>query len=983
MALHSVRIADNFTHIHKVCGHMSPSFIKWHREHSKNAHFTDADMTKVRPICKACVYGESRQTGTDQHRIHRPLPTRAGQCFYVDAFTCGHRSACGYKYCDLMRDGASQMIYCNFTKSRSSEEVIRAFTTLWNSNPTWAVYDAANPDPLNPRFIRMDSEAAYTSEDVLEFVAQRGYKIEFTAPRDKHAGGIAERMVGLVTSKTNSAMLDNGAPPAYWNWAMFKATQDLNFNYNAKIKTSPYNFVTGQHIDIKYLHSFFAECYMFIPLSERKGKLPARRAQRCRFLAYFYTTILVPTYVVISVHDNGTYGTIRRSKDVIFDESCVYDPEVDNSPSEEAFAALIEDVTEYAPDLTHLEPVSFLPTHDPVYTAPPVVEQFDPGEYQEYAEYDIDPNPEPFPLIVADTEEFDLKINEYGVPIYWSKITGDASPTPVHSIARLNYHVFLSLFLMSVSTVCPTTFKKAFAIPEWHPPIFKEMDNFIDNNCFHWIKDVGQRRLFMMWLFSIKSDMTLKARLVVRGDLCQPGIDYNPEDVYCGNVTATSIKIFFALSALYGLILRGGDLVGAYLVTPGSKDFVLCMSTPEGFITPPGMVLQVLGNLYGLPSSGRNFSKAVDVIVLKLGYKNTPYDPKFFCKWIDGMPILVMFHSDDFRWCGPPNMLSEWDTLVQAFEGSKYKVKDCTNEPFVGINVTTDKEGNYYMDQKRAIEGVIKAAKLTGAKTQKLPYPLDGKSLSKEDNAKDDAEVREVAKTPFRAIIGMLSYIAGHTKPDIAYALNVLSRYCNNPGRRHVVFLNHLVKYCEYSKDDRLKFYAHRGPYDADTMKRLTQARFQCDADLAGNLDNLHSTSAHIGYIGNHSVVSFTSKTQGSLSTSTAESEIKAVNQCLKEEALAMRGMLILMGFPQDATIIEEDNQACVYASEIPHLTRGMKHLDLAEMLIKEKVESNEIKLLKVASADNTSDLGTKRLALPLFNKLTSRIIDKSLRINL
>ena len=135
--------------------------------------------------------------------------------------------------------------------------------------------------------------------------------------------------------------------------------------------------------------------------------------------------------------------------------------------------------------------------------------------------------------------------------------------------------------------------------------------------------------------------------------------------------------------------------------------------------------------------------------------------------------------------------------------------------------------------------------------------------------------------------------------------------------------------------------------FDADTMRRLTQARFQCDADLAGNLDNLHSTSAHIGYIGIHSVMSF--KTQGSLSTSTAKSKIKAVNQCLKEEALAMRGILILMGFPQDATIIEEDNQACVYGSGIPHLTRRMKHLDLAEMPVKEKVESNEIKLLKVA----------------------------------
>ena len=55
---------------------------------------------------------------------------------------------------------------------------------------------------------------------------------------------------------------------------------------------------------------------------------------------------------------------------------------------------------------------------------------------------------------------------------------------------------------------------------------------------------------------------------------------------------------------------------------------------------------------------------------------------------------------------------------------------------------------------------------------------------------------------------------------------------------------------------------------------------------------------------------------------STAESEIKVVNQGLKEEELALRGMLNLMGFPQDATIIEEDNQACVSASEIPHMTR-------------------------------------------------------------
>ena len=980
MALHSVRGKDNFTHIHNVCGHMSPRHILWHREHSKNAKFTDAYIARIRPICRTCAYGESRQMGTDNHRVHRPMPTIPGQVFYIDAFSCSVTSVRGFKYCDLMRDGASQMIYCNFTRSRSAQDIIQALTITWNKNPEWLFYGDLQPGQPNPRYVRMDSESAYKSAAVLQFLGDRGYKTEFTPPRDKHAGGIAERMVGVVVAKTNSAMLHQHVPPSYWCWAMLKATQDLNFNLSEKIGTSPYNFVTGQHIDIRYLHHFFAECYMFIPLLERVGKLPHRRAHRCRFLAYSYTTLLVPTYVVVIVLDNGTYGNVRISKDIIFDESCVFDKDNDNSPLDVDFAA-IPDIIENL-----MQPIPPEPIKEAA--VPPVVQLHDPVAYQELGigEHQVVEQPvHEFPLIVIDNAEYQPVMDEYGMLQYWNTITHEASDTPVLHIGQLHYGVMTEMNYMALSPGIPTKFADAYAQLKWQQPIIKELGNFIDNNCFQWVLDVGQRRLFMKWLFSVKADQSLKARLVARGDRCKPGIDYDPDEVYCGNVTATSIKIFFALAALYGLLLRGGDLVGAYLVTPGSKSFTLCMSTPDGFVAPPGMILQVLGNLYGLPSSGRNFSKAVDVIVLSMGYMNTPYDPKFFVKWFDGMPMLLMFHSDDFRWCGPRNMLHEWHALVLKFEEAKYKVKDCTKEPFVGINVTSDDKGNYYLDQKKAIEGAVKAAKLKlgGTKPERLPYPLTGASLSKEDNAKDDEEAKESAKTPYRTLVGILSYIAGHTKPDIQYAQNVLSRYCNNPGRRHVEFLNCLIKYCEYSKNDRLKYYGHPGPYDPATMKSLTQIRFQCDADLAGNLDNLHSTSSHIGYIGLNNVVSFSSKTQGSLSTSTAESEIKAVNQCLKEEAIAMRGMLILMGFPQDTTIIEEDNQACVYASEVPHLTRGMKHLDLAEMFIKEKVESKEIKIVKVASADNTSDLGTKRIPLPLFNKLTSRIIDKSLRTNL
>ena len=130
-------------------------------------------------------------------------------------------------------------------------------------------------------------------------------------------------------------------------------------------------------------------------------------------------------------------------------------------------------------------------------------------------------------------------------------------------------------------------------------------------------------------------------------------------------------------------------------------------------------------------------------------------------------------------------MVCTYSTLY-GYEYLKNDVEDeygecsgCTMEPFGGINVSGDNQGNFYLDQKKSIEGVVKAAKVTGYEVQKLPYPLEGQSPSKADNAKDETEAKEVAKVPYRALIGMLSHIMGHTEPDIAYTLNVLSLSVN------------------------------------------------------------------------------------------------------------------------------------------------------------------------------------------------------------
>ena len=96
------------------------------------------------------------------------------------------------------------------------------------------------------------------------------------------------------------------------------------------------------------------------------------------------------------------------------------------------------------------------------------------------------------------------------------------------------------------------------------------------------------------------------------------------------------------------------------------------------------------------------------------------------------------------------------------------------------------------------------------------------------------------------------------------------------------------------------------------------------DADLGGNLDNGHSQTSYIGYLGK-SVVCWCSTDQESVSTSTAESEIKAVNHTLKGAVISNRGILNAIGWTQEPTKIEEDNQACVYASESKHMTRNLR----------------------------------------------------------
>ena len=119
----------------------------------------------------------------------------------------------------------------------------------------------------------------------------------------------------------------------------------------------------------------------------------------------------------------------------------------------------------------------------------------------------------------------------------------------------------------------PQNYYKALRLPEWREAIDKELTKFEKNLCLQLVPYNKQHLVPMMWIFNIKSDGTKKALLVGRGDLMISYIDFDPYAVYCGNVTASSIKICITRAAKYKLFMKGGDLEGAYLVPRANPNY--------------------------------------------------------------------------------------------------------------------------------------------------------------------------------------------------------------------------------------------------------------------------------------------------------------------------------------------------------------------------------------------------------------------------
>lgn len=133
--------------------------------------------------------------------------------------------------------------------------------------------------------------------------------------------------------------------------------------------------------------------------------------------------------------------------------------------------------------------------------------------------------------------------------------------------------------------------------------------------------------------------------------------------------------------------------------------------------------------------------------------------------------------------------------------------------------------------------------------------------------------VKKNVSFPYREAVGSLMYLALGTRPDIAFAVSLISRFVDCADEVHVTAVKRVLKY--------LRGTQNYGIFYDSQVNNLKFFAFS-DADYAGDIVQRKSTSGYC-FLFDHSIISWHSKLQRCTAQSTAESEYIVASEATKE----------------------------------------------------------------------------------------------------
>nr|GEV94323.1 retrotransposon protein, putative, Ty1-copia subclass [Tanacetum cinerariifolium] len=432
-----------------------------------------------------------------------------------------------------------------------------------------------------------------------------------------------------------------------------------------------------------------------------------------------------------------------------------------------------------------------------------------------------------------------------------------------------------------------------------------------------------KRVISCKWLFKVKDGIPwvennrYKARYVVRGFDQREGIDFN--EVFSSVVRHTSIRVLLSIVALQDLELEQLDVKTTFL--HGHLEEEIYVEQPEGFKVPEkeDHVCRLKKWLYGLKQSPRQWYKRFDSFMIGHGYDRCSYDECVYLrKFPDGSFLYLVLYVDDMLIAAPN-------------KDQTRKLKDQLSNEFDMKDLG---------DAKR----ILGKRSKNGCKP--VPTPLAPHfKLSSHECPKSKEDKEDMSRVPYSSAVGSLMYAMVCTRPDLAHAVSVVSRYMHNPGKMHWEAVKCILRYLKGTSNIGLSF--EKGRASPNGVVGYV------DSDYAGDLDARKSLSS---YIFSHcgSAISWYSFLQAITALSTTEAEYISSTEGVKE-AIWLRGMVNEFGLPQEELVVYFDNRSAVHLTKNNKFHSKTKHIEVRHHFVRDIVD-------KIHTNDNPADMLTKVL---------------------
>lgn len=920
----AITVGTNFSETekwHLRLGHMSSKGLKVLHNNGQLGKFSLSDLN----FCEPCVLGK-------QHRLSfgKGIHLSTHKLDYVHSDLWGPEKCPTHgnnRFFLSIVDDYTRRVWVYLLKTKDE-----AFTRF----KEWKTLEE-NQVGKSLKGLRTDNGLEFCNEEFDNYCKDHGILRHRTVRKTPQQNGVAERMNRTLLEKVRCLLFTSSLPKSFWGEALSTAAYLINHSPSFALDLkSPLEVWHNRKPDLNHLRIFGCAAYAHT----REGKLDPKSI-KCIFLGY--------------QQPHGTKGyrlwereargvKIIVSRDVIFNElsfpckSSNNESSTDNTVEPESTSFEVEPIDPIG--VGEIENETNEPTH---------------VEVGEGNELDNDDN-NPDTVVQAENTNQD-ELGSY-------LLARDRDRREIRTPARFSYAdlVFSALVAaQSVQKSEPSSYSEAIRSNQkdkWVEAMESEMNSLRINQTWVLITKPKNKRLVQCkWLYKIKDGIDsndpprYKARLVAKGFTQKEGVDY--KEIFSPVVKFKTIRIMLALVVQHDLELEQLDVTTAFLY--GELDEDIIMAQPEGFVDKkfPDKVCLLKKSLYGLKQSPRQWYKRFDTFITSLGFSRSNYDSCFYFKFDGETPIYLLLYVDDML------LISKSVNCIKDIKSKlslEFDMKDLGNaKKILGMIISRDRNNSTLkIHQKPYLEKLVEKFGNKASKPVSMPL-ASHHILDKSQCPRSESEIAKMSDRPYANVIGSIMYAMISSRPDLSYSISLLSRFMSNPGTDHWTALKWSVNYINCTRDIGL---VYRKSDKFDLVGYV-------DSDFAGDRDSRKSTTAYVFTLGGNCVV-WKSQLQPLVALSTTEAEYVALADCTRE-FIWLQGLLKEARLLDSSVTIFSDSQSAIHLSKNPVYHERTKHVDIRFHFLRELIAAGTLKVEKVATEDNPSDMGTKILPVTKF----------------